>query len=98
MRIQGAVSPLLEKYVDAEKGYHCAELYLAKKEYAAAIAALKSALKIVGYSYAPDILDDSGPRIVFAELEEKKGNLEQAAGFLRTVLRDRLDLLRKQVE
>jgi hypothetical protein len=97
--IQRSPLQLRETYVTAEKVYRRAELYFDQKEFPDAIFTSKSGLSLVGDSYyTPAIIDDTDTRLVLAQHEEEQGNLERAASYLQTVLRNRLALLHERIE
>lgn len=67
----------------------------AKQDWVAANDAWLKGLNTLGDRYAsPDAVDDTGMRLVAAEAEERRGNLNTAATIRQRVLQTRLDLWR----
>jgi len=59
-------------------------------------AELKRGLEVLGSRYgSPNVIDDSGMKLVLAGVEEQKGDVAKAVAIRRRILGERLELLRK---
>lgn len=68
---------------------------LTNKEYATAIILFDKGIEQLANNYlSDDIIDDTGVKLTLANVEQKKGNLTQAANLKYKVLESRLILLK----
>ena len=83
------ISAQLEK-IDAE---------IAAQNWEAANKLLKQALAELGDRYTrSDTIDDSGMKLIAAELQEREGRLDNAAHVRRRILAERLEMLRSKIK
>ncbi|AZS49447.1 hypothetical protein DM558_01035 [Entomomonas moraniae] len=67
--------------------------YITDKEFKKAISLFDDGIKKIGNQYySTDIQDDTGMKLILANAEEKKGNLERAAYLKRNVLEARIQI------
>ncbi len=72
-----------------------AEVEIQNRNWLAANQLLKQGLAALGNSYlTPEMIDETGTKLLLADIEERKGSLETAALIRRRILGDRLSLLR----
>ena len=71
---------------------------IAIRDFEKANSYLKEGLFLLGDSYAvSDILDDTGIKLVLADLDEKKGEIENAVYIRRRMLSARLEIFKKKI-
>jgi hypothetical protein len=84
LRDVGALLSLAEKKMEAQNWVEANDL-------------LKQGLAVLGFSYwTPEVVDDSGMRLILADQAEQEEKLELAAKFRRTVLKGRYQMLEEQ--
>jgi hypothetical protein len=75
-----------------------ANTVLSENKYANANKLFEKGIDILGDLYlSPNLLDDSGMKNTLADIEEKKGNIQQAANIRKKVLESRLDNYEKKL-
>jgi hypothetical protein len=83
---------------ETEVTLESAEKAIEKQDWPAANVLLQQGLTDLGNRYlTADIIDETGMKLMVAEVEEKKGSLSTAAGIRRGVLSSRLSLLRQKI-
>lgn len=71
------------------------DLHIDNKEFNEAIAILNDDINAIADSYiSENILDSTGMKLVLANAEEAKGNLETATHLKRNILNTRIDIFR----
>jgi hypothetical protein len=76
-----------------------ADAEIAAQNWETANKLLKQALAELGDRYVcPDVIDDTGMKLMAADLQEKEGKLDNAAHVRRRMLADRLEMLRSKTE
>ncbi len=79
--------------IDITISFKKAEGYITNKEFQKAIILIDEKIKqISNQYYSADIQDDTEMKLILANAEEKKGNLERAAYLKRNVLESRIQI------
>ena len=72
-----------------------AEQAMESQNWILANAELKRGLEVMGSRYvSPNVIDDSGMKLVLARVEEQKGDVAKAVAIRRRILGERLELLK----
>lgn len=81
---------------EVEGALLAADKAMESQNWVLANAELKRGLAVMGSRYvSPNVIDDSGMKLVLAGVEEQKGNVAKAVAIRRRILGERLELLRK---